>query len=164
MASTAVPVDRAVDRIRRSLLLDWRVPLASGSGKASGDGLVDGQLRSAEVAATALYLLAKYVEESFRPWVKRFPDELLAQVMRVYGHDPKGRGNRRPQFIGKFINEYIYDQFPYGVLDELQRVNPVKESGHGTIGSSSSHGTASAAIDNVVWRNAVTRRLPETFK
>lgn len=36
---------------------------------------------------------------------------------------------KRPQFIGRFINEYIYKQFPDGVLDELQRVNPVSESG-----------------------------------
>ncbi len=74
-------------------------------------------------------LLAEYVEESFRPWVRAFPEEFFTQAMRIYGHDSKGRGNRRPQFIGRFINEYIYGQFPDGVLDELQRVNPVRDSG-----------------------------------
>lgn len=97
-------------------------------------------------------LLAEYVEESFRPWVKTFPDEFFAQVMRVYGHDPKGRGNRRPQFIGNFINEYIYDQFPDGVLDELQRVNPVKESGSRsrTHHQHLTEGTGNVALDRQI--------------
>ncbi|MFJ3383986.1 MULTISPECIES: P63C domain-containing protein [unclassified Curtobacterium] len=74
-------------------------------------------------------LLAEYVDESFRPWVKRFPDDFFAEVQRIYGHEPSAKKNRRPQYIGRFINEYIYKQFPDGVLDELQRVNPVNESG-----------------------------------
>lgn len=74
-------------------------------------------------------LLAEYVEESFRPWVRAFPEEFFTQVLRIYGHSSDGRGNRRPQFVGRFINEYIYSQFPDGVLDELQRVNPVRASG-----------------------------------
>ena len=74
-------------------------------------------------------LLAEYVEESFRPWVRAFPEEFFTQAMRIYGHDSTGRGNKRPQFIGKFINEYIYSQFPDGVLEELQRVNPVRDTG-----------------------------------
>ncbi len=72
-------------------------------------------------------LLAEYVEESFRPWVKRFPDDFFAQVLRIYGH--KANGQRRPQFVGKFINEYVYGQLPEGVLDELQRVNPTTGAG-----------------------------------
>ncbi|TFD09836.1 hypothetical protein E3T26_14515 [Cryobacterium sp. TMT1-21] len=74
-------------------------------------------------------LLAEYVEESFRPWVKRFPEEFFTQVMRIYGHEHAMKGNRRPQFIGRFINEYVYRRFPEGVLDELQRLNPVNEAG-----------------------------------
>lgn len=74
-------------------------------------------------------LLAEYVGESFRPWVRAFPEKFSIPVLRIYGHNAKGHRNRRPQFVGKFINEHIYSQFPDGVLDELQRVNPVRASG-----------------------------------
>src|SRR5260370_33936639 len=33
------------------------------------------------------------------------------------------------QYVGKFINKYIYGYLPEGVLDKLQELNPVKGSG-----------------------------------
>jgi hypothetical protein len=75
-------------------------------------------------------LVAEYVDEGFRRWVARFPDDFFTQALRVYGYSPNAKdGRRRPGWIGSFINTYIYDQFPDGVLDELQRVNPTNEKG-----------------------------------
>jgi hypothetical protein len=34
-----------------------------------------------------------------------------------------------PQYVGKFINKYIYGYLPPGVLEKLRELNPVKESG-----------------------------------
>lgn len=40
-------------------------------------------------------------------------------------------GNRKmPQYVGRFINKYVYEQLPPGVLEKLQELNPVKEVGH----------------------------------
>lgn len=97
-------------------------------------------------------LLAEYVDEQFRPWVRRFPDEFFVEVQRIYGHTTKERSNRRPQYIGKFINDYVYKEFPDGVLDELQRVNPTNERG----GRSRTHhqhlteGTGNSALDRQI--------------
>lgn len=74
-------------------------------------------------------LLAEYVAEEFRPWVRKFPDKFFTEVLRIYGHGTNRQSNKRPQFIGRFINEYVYAYLPDGVLDELQRVNPVGASG-----------------------------------
>lgn len=74
-------------------------------------------------------LLAEYVEEQFRPWVKRFPDEFFGEVQRIYGHAKGSKSNKRPQYIGRFINDYIYKAFPDDVLEELRRVNPANERG-----------------------------------
>jgi hypothetical protein len=52
-----------MDWLCRSLLLGLISPFTSGCRKASGDGLVDGQLRGAEVAATALYRFDTRQEE-----------------------------------------------------------------------------------------------------
>lgn len=104
-------------------------------------------------------LLAEYVAEEFRPWVKKFPDKFFVQVLRIYGHGTKHHTNKRPQFIGRFINDYIYAQLPEGVLDELQRVNPVGATGR----RSRSHhqhvveGTGSTHLDRQI--TAVTTLL-----
>ncbi len=40
-------------------------------------------------------------------------------------------GNRRmPQYVGRFINTYVYEQLPPGVLDKLRELNPVTEGGY----------------------------------
>ncbi|UOQ58084.1 P63C domain-containing protein [Leucobacter allii] len=75
-------------------------------------------------------LLKKYVSESFRPWVQVFPQEFFREIYRLYGWEYREGKTRHPQYIGKLINQYIYEPLPDGVLDELQRVNPRNESGN----------------------------------
>lgn len=75
-------------------------------------------------------LLQAYVDESFRPWVKKFPNEFFKEVYRLYGWHYDASNSKRPQVVGKFINKYIYDQLPDGVLKRLQQVNPKLESGN----------------------------------
>ncbi|SRR6266568_5173439 len=65
----------------------------------------------------------------FRPWVKRFPDTFFSEIYRLQGWEYRpGQSRRNPQ-VGKWINKYVYEQLPEGVLEELQRVNPVTEKG-----------------------------------
>ena len=75
-------------------------------------------------------ILVDYIAPDLRTWTERFPNEFFRQVYRIHGW-PWVPGNRkRPQYVGKFINTYIYEILPPGVLDELKRLNPVKEAGH----------------------------------
>lgn len=74
-------------------------------------------------------VLAAYIAPHLMPWTQRFPDEFFKQVYRIHGWKYIV-GNKRPQYVGKFINKYVYGELPRGVLDELQRRNPVTESGY----------------------------------
>lgn len=75
-------------------------------------------------------ILLDYIAPDLRKWTERFPTEFFRQVYRIHGW-PWVPGNRKmPQYVGKFINTFVYEMLPPGVLDELKRLNPVKEAGH----------------------------------
>lgn len=73
-------------------------------------------------------LLSKYVSEELMPWTKRFPDEFYKQMFRLKGWTYTG--TNRPQYVGKLTNQYIYDQLPEGVLQELKEKTPKNKKLH----------------------------------
>lgn len=73
-------------------------------------------------------LLSKYVSEELMPWTKRFPDEFYKQMFRLKGWTYTG--TNRPQYVGKLTNQYIYDQLPDGVLQELKEKTPKNKKLH----------------------------------
>lgn len=75
-------------------------------------------------------ILAEYVSEALRPWVKTFPDEFFQEMFRLHGWDYDHESSKRPGYAGKFINKYIYDHLPVGVHTELERRNPKNGAGN----------------------------------
>ncbi len=76
-------------------------------------------------------LLEKYVNAEIREWVKRFPDEFFQQSYRLHGWQyPRLTGKNHPSYLGKFINKYIYEKMPPGVLEELKKKNPKLDNGN----------------------------------
>lgn len=73
-------------------------------------------------------LLSAYISEELMPWAKRFPDEFYKQMFRLKGWTYNG--NSRPQYVGKLTNQYIYDQLPDGVLEELKSKTPKNKRLH----------------------------------
>lgn len=75
-------------------------------------------------------ILEAYINEELRPWVKTFPNELFKQIYRLnkWKYDPDS--SARNQQVGHWINKYIYEVLPPGVLEKLQRKNPRQENGH----------------------------------
>lgn len=74
-------------------------------------------------------ILAQYIAPHLMPYLPRFPDEFFKQVYRIHGW-PYVPGNRKmPQYVGKFINKYVYGYLPPGILEKFNEINPVLESG-----------------------------------
>lgn len=73
-------------------------------------------------------LLSVYISEELMPWTKKFPDEFYKQMFRLKGWEYKGKN--RPQYVGKLTNQYIYEQLPYGVLEELKQKTPKNKRLH----------------------------------
>lgn len=74
-------------------------------------------------------ILSAYIAPELLPWTKRFPDEFFEQVYRLYGWNYRPGSVKRPAYVGHFINKYIYEQLPDGVLAKLREVNPTDDSG-----------------------------------
>lgn len=74
-------------------------------------------------------ILEKYIEEELRQWTKVFPDSFFQQVYRLHGWEYPKKTNH-PSCLGGFINQYIYEKLPEGVLEELKKKNPTNQNGN----------------------------------
>ena len=73
-------------------------------------------------------LLAQFIRKEYLPWAKRFPNEFYEEMYRLKGWDYNG--NAKTPLVGKITNYLVYDLMPEGVLEELQKKNPVDEKIH----------------------------------
>src|SRR5205814_2050988 len=105
--------------------------LTRGLARVGIVALVDEATRFQEYRAKdeLAKILEAYISKELLPWTKRFHDEFFRQIYRLHGWEFKPGTAKRPMYIGKLINKYIYDQLPPGVLDELKQKNPTNEAG-----------------------------------
>lgn len=75
-------------------------------------------------------LLSKYISEDYLKWQARFPRKFYKEAFRIFGWEYNPLSTRRPGYLGKFTNKYIYDQLPEGVLGELKKKNPTNTEGN----------------------------------
>ncbi|WP_400581402.1 P63C domain-containing protein [Pseudomonas aeruginosa] len=73
--------------------------------------------------------LDKFLRKELAAWVKTFPDEFFKELFRLKKWKWTGT-SRRPGVVGTYINDLIYDRLGTGILEELQRKNPVTEKGY----------------------------------
>ena len=71
-----------------------------------------------------LKILEAYISKELLPWARKFPDDFFQQIYRLHGWTYEPGNHQRPQYVGKFINKYVYGRLPEGILDELRRLNP----------------------------------------
>lgn len=71
-------------------------------------------------------LLSIYLSEERLKWAKTFPDEYYKQLFRLKGWAYNPIDVRRPKIVGKLTNQLVYEKLPPNVIDELKRLNPVK--------------------------------------
>lgn len=74
-------------------------------------------------------ILNKYISESLRKWTPTFPDDYFGQMFRLKGWSAPKFPTARPGIVAHYTNDIVYSRLAPGVLDELQRLNPIVEHG-----------------------------------
>ena len=74
-------------------------------------------------------ILEQFIAEELQPWTKTFPYGFYRQIFRLRGWDGP-HGNQRPQVIGHYTNDFVYDRIAPGLLAELREQNPALPDGH----------------------------------
>ena len=75
-------------------------------------------------------ILEAYISKALLPWVQRFPDDFFKEIYRLHGWQFKEGQTRGPRVVGRLINKLVYEQLPPGVLQELNRRNPIQPYGY----------------------------------
>lgn len=74
-------------------------------------------------------LLSKYIAEEFLPWTSRFPREYYREIFRLYDWEYDPLSLKRTPFIGRFTNDFVYNEMSPEVLKELRVKNSTIEKG-----------------------------------
>lgn len=74
-------------------------------------------------------LLDKYLRKELAAWAKVFPDEFYLELFRLKGWEWKGMKVNRPQVVGHYTRDIVYERLAPGVVDELQKRNPTHDDG-----------------------------------
>ena len=69
-------------------------------------------------------ILERFIAKELRRWTRTFDYEFYEQIFRLKGW-PMPPGVKRPQVIGHYTNDIVYERIAPGVLDELRLKNPV---------------------------------------
>ena len=73
-------------------------------------------------------ILERFLAAELQSWTRTFDYEFYEQIFRLKGWgSPEGVG--RPQVIGKYTNDFVYERIAPGVLAELRARNPVMPQG-----------------------------------
>ena len=74
-------------------------------------------------------LLDRFLREEHAQWAKRFPDEFYIQMFRLKKWPWKGMKINRPQVVGIYTNQIVWDRLAPRLRKELERRNPPNENG-----------------------------------
>ena len=73
-------------------------------------------------------ILEKFIAKELQPWTKTFPYEFYELLYKLRGWSGPD-GHKRTHQVAHDTNDLIYKRLAPGVLDELKRVNPVRQGG-----------------------------------
>lgn len=104
--------------------------LVRGFAKLGIIGLVDeatGYKDAKERSRTELQdWLSKYINAEADKWVKMFPDQFFEDIYKMRGWN----WDCKPRYIGKIINDIVYERIAPFILVELRKKNPKLENGY----------------------------------
>jgi len=74
-------------------------------------------------------ILEDFIAKELQPWIKTFPDDFYKQVFRLHGWLYVESNVRRPQVIGRWTNDVVYDRLAPGVRKSLHDIAERDEYG-----------------------------------
>lgn len=74
-------------------------------------------------------LLEQYIAKELQPWVKTFQDDFYKEIFRLRGWPYRPDSVKRPQVVGKWTNDIVYDRLAPGVREELHSLAERDERG-----------------------------------
>lgn len=74
-------------------------------------------------------ILDQYLRKEFAAWAKRFPDEFYKEMFRLRGWEIKPLSVNKPQVVGKYTTNIVYERLAPGIVEELEKKNPKNERG-----------------------------------
>jgi len=74
-------------------------------------------------------ILSAYISEDYLKWQSRFPRKFYQELFRLCGWEYNPMNLKRPGYLGKLTNKYVYELLPQGVLAKLRDLNPKNEKG-----------------------------------
>ena len=75
-------------------------------------------------------ILDAYLLPDRAKWAKRFPDEFYIEIFRLRGWVWRGMKVNRPQVVGHWTNDIVWDRLAPHIHDELKVRNPKTITGH----------------------------------
>lgn len=113
-------------------IIDACAALENGFAQRGIIALVDDATgyRGDQIKEDVLRVIARYISPTLVPWTRRFEPEFFEEVYRLHGWEYKPGNLKHPQYTGKFINKYVYEPLPPGVLEEMKNRLPKNEKGN----------------------------------
>ncbi len=74
-------------------------------------------------------ILDRFLRAEHAKWSKRFPDEFYREIFRLKGWQWQGMKVNRPQVVGHYTNNLVWDRIAPGVREQLERLNPKMDTG-----------------------------------
>jgi len=75
-------------------------------------------------------ILEKWIAKELLAWTKQFPDDFYRHMFRLRGWQYKPLTVKRPQVVGHYTNDIVYERLETGVLEELKKKNPIVTKGY----------------------------------
>lgn len=75
-------------------------------------------------------ILSAYISDEFLTWQRKFPRKFYQELFRLCGWAYDPMTVKRPQYLGKLTNKYVYELLPQGVLEKLKQLNPKNSKGN----------------------------------
>ena len=106
--------------------------LANGFTRRGIIALVDDATgyRGDRLKEDVLRVIAAYMSPNLLGWTRKFEPWFFEEIYRLHGWEYKPGSAKHPQYTGKFINRFIYEPLPPGVIEEMKTRLPKNEKGN----------------------------------